>query len=190
MAKLYFYYSAMNAGKTTQLLQSAFNYEERKQKVIRMKPRIDTREGDCNTIESRIGLKSPAEVFSHDTNFLKLMEDYLHDKPAAIFIDEAQFLTKQQVNHLGIIVDILDIPVLCYGIRTDSFGELFPGSAQLLAIGDKLIEIKGICECGSKATMVRRYDENGKLILKGNQIDIGGNDKYVSFCRKHWREAK
>lgn len=189
MASLYFTYSAMNAGKSTSLLQVAHNYEERKQRVMLMTPAIDDRAGNGN-IASRLGISRAATQFSSDCD---LTEKVLaHHQQAAIdclLIDEAQFLTEQQVWQLTTLADQHNIPVMCYGIRTDAFGNAFPGSAVLLAVADKLVEMKTICHCGRKATMSLRVDKQGNAVTMGQQIAIGGNDRYVSCCRKHWKQA-
>jgi thymidine kinase len=189
MAKLYFRYSAMNAGKTTQLLQVKYNYEERGQNVILIKPRIDDRDGNEN-IKSRIGLESQAVVISSDTDLLALVES--SDKTRSIhciIIDEAQFLTRAQVLQLCRIVDDANIPVIAYGLRSDFKGNLFPGSEALLAFCDSIEELKTICWCGKKAIMNTRLF-NGKPVYEGEQILIGGNESYISLCRKHWYEGK
>lgn len=191
MAQLYFYYSAMNAGKSTSLLQSAYNYKERGMNVLLLTALIDDRFGE-GTISSRIGLASDAKTFTPQTNMIESILQWQFEEPlpySCIFVDEAQFLTTQQVNQLAEIVDIQNIPVLCYGIRSDFMGELFPGSARLLTISDKLTELKTICHCGRKAIMVVRMDEHGKAVSQGAQVVIGGNDTYVSMCRTHYREA-
>ncbi|MGM0481949.1 MAG: thymidine kinase [Pseudomonadota bacterium] len=189
MASLYFTYSAMNAGKSTSLLQVAHNYEERDQSVLLMTPLIDDRSG-TGTIASRLGISRQAVSFSSRCN---LLESVLcrHQQQAVdcLLLDEAQFLTEQQVWQLTTLVDQYDIPVMCYGIRTDAFGDAFPGSAVLLALADKLIEMKTICHCGRKATMSLRVDADGKAVTMGQQIAIGGNDHYLSCCRTHWKAA-
>jgi thymidine kinase len=187
MAKLHFYYSAMNAGKTTTLLQSSYNYRERGLKTILYKPIIDDRDG-IGHISSRIGLKSDAIEFDKSFNFYDEMKSYcaVHEKPACVLIDEAQFLKKEQVLQLTKIVDKLGIPVLCYGLRTDFMGEPFEGSQYLLALAEDLSEIKTICHCGRKATMNIRIDENGRPLRQGEQVVIGGNDRYISTCRRHY----
>lgn len=187
MAKLYFYYSAMNAGKTTTLLQSSYNYKERGMDTLLYTPIFDTRYAS-GVIASRIGLTTDAIAFSKDFNFFK---DVSERKPTlsklkCILIDEAQFLTKEQVLQLTEIVDYLKLPVLTYGLRTDFLGETFEGSHYLLAWAEELIEIKTICHCGSKATMNARIDENGKVVRHGDQVEIGGNDRYISLCRHHF----
>ncbi|MCH8532393.1 MAG: thymidine kinase [Saccharospirillum sp.] len=187
MAQLYFYYSAMNAGKSTSLLQSDHNYCERGMKTRLLTARIDDRYG-LGCISSRIGLEKSADTFDESTDLLAWFKD--DSEPAhCILIDEAQFLTRAQVDQLAAIADDFDVPVLCYGIRTDFLGNLFPGSERLLAIADKLSELKTVCHCGRKATMVLRFDENGQPISEGDQVVIGGNDRYVSVCRRHHREA-
>lgn len=187
MAKLHFYYSAMNAGKTTTLLQSSYNYRERGLKTLLFKPKIDTRDAQ-GKIASRIGLKSDAIEFDNNFDIYDHMKTCTkqHDKPACILIDEAQFLSKAQVLQVAKIVDKMNIPVLCYGLRTDFMGEPFEGSLYLLALAEELSEIKTICHCGRKATMNIRIDEKGKPVRKGEQIEIGGNDRYISTCRKHY----
>jgi len=191
MAQLYFYFSAMNAGKSTSLLQSAYNYKERGMNVLLLTALIDDRFGE-GTISSRIGLSSEAKTFTNETNMVESVLRWQFDETqpySCIFVDEAQFLTTEQVDQLAEIVDIHKIPVLCYGIRSDFMGELFPGSARLLTISDKLTELKTICHCGRKAIMVLRMDDNGNAISQGEQVVIGGNSTYVSVCRTHYREA-
>jgi thymidine kinase len=191
MAKLYFSYSAMNAGKSAILLQSAYTYHERGMKTLLLKPEVDTRDPLSNHIVSRIGIKAQAEVFSTDTNleaFIKLY--YNKTKVDCILLDESQFLTPDQVWQLASISDDFGIPVMCYGLRTDFKGNLFPGSATMLAIADDVREIRTLCWCGRKATMTMRFDAEGKAITDGNQVDVGGNEKYISLCRRHWLEKK
>lgn len=189
MAKLYFRYSAMNAGKTTQLLQVKYNYEERGQNVFLIKPVIDNREGN-EKIKSRIGLESDAVLIDSDTDLLLLIRKNLEQCPInCIIIDEAQFLSKTQVYQLASIVDELYIPVIAYGLRSDFKGNLFSGSEALLALADSIEELKTICWCGKKAIMNTRL-LNGKPVYEGEQIQIGGNESYISLCRKHWREGK
>jgi len=187
MAKLHFYYSAMNAGKTTLLLQSSYNYGERGMDTLIFLPKIDTRYVEGKVI-SRIGLSADAHVISIEDNlFEQTAELYrLNSNIHCILIDEAQFLTKAQVVQLCAITDQLNLPVLAYGIRTDFQGEPFPGSLYLLAWADSLIELKTICHCGRKAIMNQRIDDNGHIIKVGNQIEIGGNERYISTCRKHF----
>ena len=189
MAQLYFYYSAMNAGKSTSLLQSAYNYRERGMQVLLYTAAIDDRFG-TGRICSRIGLEAEARSFG-DQDLYAEIQALLNqgEKFACILVDEAQFLSKQQVDQLARVVDLLDIPALCYGIRTDFMGELFPGSERLLAIADKISELKTICHCGRKASMVVRMDLHGHAIAEGEQIVIGGNESYVSMCRRHYMEA-
>lgn len=188
MAKLYFYFSAMNAGKSTTLLQSAFNYRERGMNVAIFTARLDTRDG-VGEVSSRIGLKSEAYVFDDETNLFEVISE-LHRsaKLACIFVDEAQFLAERHVVELARIVDVLSLPVLCYGLRTDFQGELFSGSCKLLAIADELHELKTICFCGSKATMNLRVDGEGKAVREGESIEVGGNERYLPMCRKHFFE--
>ena len=188
MAKLYFYYSAMNAGKSTSLLQSAYNYKERGMRPYIMSAAIDNRYS-VGKVTSRIGLEAEAYLFHKEDDLFKILsEENKKQGINCVLIDESQFLSRDQVKQLAIAVDDLDIPVLCYGIRTDFRGELFPGSQHLLAWADNLIELKTICHCGSKATMVVRTDEDGNIINDGDQVVIGGNDRYQSMCRKHFAE--
>ncbi|RBO82296.1 thymidine kinase [Marinomonas aquiplantarum] len=189
MAKLYFYYSAMNAGKSTVLLQSAHNYQERGMQVLLLTASIDDR-FETGKIASRIGISAQASLFDNKTNITELIKnESAKQRLSCILIDEAQFLTKQQVYALSEVVDKMGIPVLAFGIRTDFQGELFPGSQALLAWSDKLIELKTVCHCGSKATMVIRVNEQGIPVKEGAQVEIGGNDRYLSVCRKHFKEA-
>jgi thymidine kinase len=190
MAKLYFNYSSMNAGKSTALLQANHNYLERG-----MKTKMFTFSGDNryeeNRIVSRIGISADALPFSEDTDlFQSLIEDKNQREIKCVLIDEAQFLTKKQVSQLGRIVDELDTAVLAFGIRTDFQGELFEGSKYLLAWADNLKEIKTVCWCGRKATMVVRLDEKGNIVSQGEQLEIGGNEKYVPLCRAHFNKKK
>jgi thymidine kinase len=188
LAKLYFYYSAMNAGKSTSLLQSAYNYKERGMRPYIMSAAIDNRYS-VGKVTSRIGLEAEAYLFHKEDDLFKILsEENKKQGINCVLIDESQFLSRDQVKQLAITVDDLDIPVLCYGIRTDFRGELFPGSQHLLAWADNLIELKTICHCGSKATMVVRTDEKGNIINDGDQVVIGGNDRYQSMCRKHFAE--
>ncbi|KAH8582950.1 thymidine kinase [Cryptosporidium sp. chipmunk genotype I] len=185
MAKLYFYYSAMNAGKSTVLLQSSFNYQERGMKTILFTAAIDSRFEE-GSICSRIGLSEKAYKFSSSTNLLDIItEEHKKKKIHCALVDESQFLTKFQVRELCIVVDKLNIPVLCYGLRTDFRGKLFEGSKYLLAWADKLNEIKTICHCSKKATMTLRMDGNGNPAYTGEQILIGDDSIYTSVCRKH-----
>lgn len=188
MAKLYFYYSSMNAGKTTALLQSSYNYKERGMNTLVLAPLLDDRYG-VGKVKSRIGLETNATSFKTDDDlFTVVTEQDNIDALQCVLIDEAQFLTRDQVFQLGDVTDKLNIPVLAYGLRTDFQGEPFEGSKYLLAWSDNLKEIKAICHCGSKATMVIRLDSNGKAVTKGSQVEIGGNDRYISMCRKHFKE--
>lgn len=188
MAKLYFYYSSMNAGKSTALLQSSYNYRERGMKTLVLAPELDDRYG-VGKISSRIGLESEATSFTPRDDLLGIVNAALEDTQLhCVLIDEAQFLTKDQVFQLGEVTDRLNIPVLAYGLRTDFQGEPFEGSKYLLAWSDNLKELKAICHCGTKATMVIRLDENGNTVTEGSQVEIGGNDRYVSMCRKHFKE--
>ncbi|MGB0414958.1 MAG: thymidine kinase [Coraliomargarita sp.] len=189
MAQVYFYYSAMNAGKSTSLLQSSYNYNERGMRTLLLTPEIDQRAG-AGRIASRIGLSKEAYTFSRDEDLFSYSQTNNEADPVAcVLIDEAQFLTREQTSQLCRVADKLDIPVLCYGIRTDFQAQLFEGSAALLAWADKLIELKTICHCGRKATMNLRTDPNGKAIKAGAQIEIGGNERYIALCRKCYFEA-
>ncbi|MBC7004640.1 thymidine kinase [Photobacterium sp. BZF1] len=189
MAQMYFYYSAMNAGKSTTLLQSSFNYRERGMTPVIFTAAIDDRYGK-GKVSSRIGLQEEAELFNASDDLYARMQDMNSAKKVdCVLIDECQFLTKEQVYQLTEVVDKLHIPVLCYGLRSDFRGELFEGSRYLLAWADKLVELKTICHCGRKANMVIRQDASGKAIADGDQVEIGGNDRYVSVCRKHYKEA-
>lgn len=191
MAKLYFHYGAMNAGKSTILLQAAHNYTERGMSVLLLKPEIDDRDSDTGEIVSRIGIKKQATLISADQN----LEEFISDKAVqtdmhCVFIDEAQFLTKDQVWQVAVIADRLSVPVICYGLRTDFQGNLFEGSAALLAIADNVREIKTLCWCGRKATMNLRTNAAGLPVTEGDQVEIGGNERYISLCRQHWREVQ
>ncbi|MGF1762927.1 thymidine kinase [Aliivibrio kagoshimensis] len=189
MAQMYFYYSAMNAGKSTTLLQSAFNYKERGMTPLIFTASIDTRYGE-GKVSSRIGLEAEAKLFSKEQDLLADITAITQkQKIDCILIDECQFLTKEQVYQLTEVVDKQHVPVLCYGLRTDFLGELFEGSRYLLSWADKLVELKTICHCGRKANMVIRTDEHGVAIADGDQVAIGGNELYVSVCRKHYKEA-
>ena len=190
MAKLYFYYSAMNAGKSTMLLQSSHNYSERGMRTLLLIPAIGARDAEA-TISTRIGLRRNAVAIDDVTDLLKLVSDYhAQNDIQCVLVDEAQFLTKQQVRSLARAVDHLNIPALCYGLRTDFQAEAFPGSAALLAIADELVEIKTICHCGRKATMNMRVDAEGNAVRQGEQVMIGGNESYVSTCRRCFTEGK
>ncbi|MBC5831206.1 thymidine kinase [Vibrio metschnikovii] len=189
MAQMYFYYSAMNAGKSTTLLQSSFNYQERGMTPVIFTAAIDNRFG-VGKVSSRIGLEADAHLFDDTTDLLQAISQLnTEQKRHCVLVDECQFLTREQVYQLTEVVDKLDIPVLCYGLRTDFLGELFEGSKYLLSWADKLIELKTICHCGRKANMVIRTDEHGQAISEGDQVDIGGNDRYVSVCRQHYKQA-
>ncbi len=189
MAKLYFYYASMNAGKSTNLLQADFNYRERGMTTMLWTAQIDDRDRG-GWINSRIGLAEPAEVYGRSTDmFAQAHARVLEGPLACILIDEAQFLTPGQVWQVARIADDLNVPVLCYGLRTDFQGQLFPGSAVLLGIADTLVELKAVCHCGRKATMNLRIDELGNAIVEGEQIGIGGNESYVALCRPHFSEA-
>ena len=186
MAKLYFYYAAMNAGKSTTLLQADFNYRERGMETMLWTANLDDRAG-IGTIGSRIALSAPASTFSPGINlFDAIVQELLKRKLDCILVDEAQFLTRDHVLQLCRISDEIKIPVLCYGLRTDFQGNLFPGSAALLALADSLIELKAVCECGRKATMNLRVDAEGHAVAAGAQTEIGGNDRYVALCRRHF----
>lgn len=189
MAKLYFYYSTMNAGKSTTLLQSSFNYRERGMHTLLLTAALDDRYGK-GKVASRIGLEQEADLFHAKDNLYKHIQAQNNTQRIdCVLVDEAQFLTKEQVWQLSEVCDRLKIPVLCYGIRTDFQGQLFPGSQWLLAWADILQELKTICHCGTKANMVVRIDQDGNVIREGMQVEIGGNDRYVSLCRKHFKEV-
>ncbi|MBM38151.1 MAG: thymidine kinase [Woeseia sp.] len=188
MAKLYFYYSSMNAGKSTALLQSSYNYKERGMKTMVFSPFVDNRYGE-GKVTSRIGINASAISFKEDDNVFAVIErKHLKESLSCILVDEAQFLTRDQVFQLGDVTDKLNIPVLAYGLRTNFQGEPFEGSKYLLAWSDNIEEIKAICHCGKKATMVLRVDKNGNTITKGSEVKIGGNNRYISVCRKHFKE--
>ncbi|WP_369311037.1 thymidine kinase [Providencia rettgeri] len=189
MAQLYFYYSAMNAGKSTSLLQSSYNYNERGMRTLIFTAEIDNRFAQ-GKVSSRIGLSAEALLFSPSTNMAEVIRrENSEQKVHCVLIDECQFLTKQQVEQLCDIVDNCDIPVLCYGLRTDFAGQLFEGSQYLLAWADKLVELKTVCYCGRKANKVLRIGSDGIPVYEGAQVDIGGNEKYISVCRKHYSDA-
>ncbi len=189
MAKLYFHYSTMNAGKSTILLQAAHNYRERGMVPYLMTARLDTRAGEAR-IASRIGIGAEADTFAPGEDLFRKLEARLGIGPCScVFVDEAQFLEPAQVWQLARAVDDLGLPVMCYGLRVDFRGALFPGSATLLALADEMREVRTICHCGKKATMVVRQDEEGRVLTEGEQVQIGGNETYVSLCRRHWREA-
>jgi thymidine kinase len=188
MAKLYFYYSSMNAGKSTALLQSSYNYKERGMSTLILAPMLDDRYG-AGKVTSRIGIDADATVFRREEDLYALVESQ-HAKETlhCVLIDEAQFLTRDQVFELSDVTDKLNIPVLAYGLRTDFQGEPFEGSKYLLAWSDNLKELKAICHCGSKAIMVVRMDGDGNAVTQGSQVEIGGNDRYISMCRKHFKK--
>jgi thymidine kinase len=188
MAKLYFYYSTMNAGKSTALLQASHNYEERGMRTLLYTAQIDSLEG--GKIHSRIGIQREALHFHPALDLLEQISgEHARAPIACVLVDESQFLTRDHVRQLGAVVDELNVPVLCYGLRTDFRGELFPGSAQLLGWADNLVEIKTICHCGRKATMVVRVKGDGTAEREGAQIEIGGNERYVPLCRRHFSQA-
>ena len=188
MAKLHFFYSTMNAGKSTSLLQSNHNYKENGLDTMIFLPN-ETSELSKGQIVSRIGLKAKAIIANKDFNFLDFIKDNKSENLSCILIDEAQFLTKEQVRQLGQVADRLNYPVMCYGIRTDFRGELFEGSSELLALADNLIELKTICSlCSRKATMVVRKDDSGNVVTEGSKVVVGGNDIYMPVCRKHYRK--
>ena len=188
MAKLYFYYSAMNAGKSTTLLQADINYRERGMETMLWTAAHDDRAG-AGTIGSRIALSAPAHTYDEDVDLFDAVGEELKKRELhCILVDEAQFLSQRHVLQLCEIADTLGIPVLCYGLRTDFQGKLFPGSAALLALADSLVELKAVCECGRKATMNLRVDAEGHAVAAGAQTEIGGNDRYIALCRKHFFE--
>lgn len=190
VAKLYFSYSAMNAGKSTALLQASHNYRERGMHTFLLTAALDDRVG-AGVIGSRIGLQQEAETFSTEDDLFSRIRDLHEDKNfACVLIDEAQFLTEKQVWQLARVADRLGVPIMCYGLRTDFQGQLFPGSATLLAIADVLREIRTICWCGHKATMVVRLDGDGRILEEGDQVSIGGEESYVSLCRRHWEDRE
>lgn len=179
----------MNAGKSTVLLQAAHNYRERGMVPFLLTAKLDHRAGE-GRIASRIGISEAAQTFTPEDDLFSVLEArFSQDDVACVFIDEAQFLTKDQVWQLARAVDDLRVPVMCYGLRVDFRGELFPGSAALLALADEMREVRTICHCGKKATMVVRQDDTGNVLKDGAQVQIGGNETYVSLCRRHWREA-
>lgn len=189
MAKVYFYYSAMNAGKSTLLLQSSYNYRERGMHTLIFTPALDTRAG-FGRVKSRIGLEADAVAFDASDDLLaQVRTAHAEHTVSCVLIDEAQFLSEAQVRQVTDIADVLNIPVLCYGLRTDFKGDLFEGSRWLLAWADDLSEIKTICHCGRKATMVLRLDAAGQPLREGAQVEIGGNERYVSVCRRHFKSA-
>ena len=181
MAQLYFKYGAMGSSKTANALMTRFNYEERGQKTLLVKPRLDTRDGD-HIVSSRIGLTHPC-IYFDEMQQLSVME---LQQNACVIVDEAQFLTREEVLYLVSLVDELDIPVICYGLRADFKGDLFPGSAALLAYADKLEELKAVCWCGRKAAFNARFDADGTVLKTGEQVELGANERYTSLCRRHW----
>ena len=188
MAKLYFYYASMNAGKSTTLLQADFNYRERGMETMLWTAALDNRYGQ-GYVTSRIGLRADAHKFDTDTDIAGAIVVEHSGRPlACVMVDEAQFLSRAQVFQLAYVADVVSIPVLCYGLRTDFQAELFPGSAALLGIADSLVELKAVCECGRKSTMNLRVDANGNAVKEGAQTEVGGNDRYVALCRKHFME--
>ncbi len=189
MAKLYFHYSTMNAGKSTLLLQAAHNYAEMGMDTYLLTADFDARAGE-GQIGSRIGLSRPADVYGPDSDLHAMIQTRLKQGPVAcIMVDEAQWMSKQQVWQLARVVDDLGVPVMAYGLRVDFRGELFPGSATLLALADEMREVRTICHCGRKATMVIRKGSDGKALRDGDQVQVGGNETYLSLCRRHWRQA-
>lgn len=188
MSQLYFHYASMNAGKSLALLSHANNYKERGMGTLVMKPAIDDRDSSSEIV-SRIGLKQEANIIKPGMDLLEFFK-WAHTQRDihCVMIDEAQFLESEQVFQLCKIVDLYNTPVMCYGLRTDFKGNLFEGSKALLAVADKLVELKGVCHCGRKATMVARIREDGSAVTEGAQVELGGEDKYVSLCRKHWCE--
>ena len=189
MAKLYFYYASMNAGKSTTLLQADFNYRERGMHTMLWTARLDDRSAQA-AIESRIGLGADAHRYAPDTDLWAQVSAHHAREPIhCVLVDEAQFLSKEQVWQCARLADEAGIPVLCYGLRTDFQGELFPGSAALLGIADSLVELKAVCHCGKKASMNLRVDADGRAVKAGAQTEIGGNDRYVALCRKHFSQA-
>lgn len=188
MAKLYFHFSTMNAGKSTLLLQASYNYRERGMNTYLLTARLDNRAGQ-GRIASRIGIAEDADMFDASTDLLALIKARISvGSVDCVFLDEAQFLTAEQVWQLARAVDDLGVPVMCYGLRVDFRGALFPGSAALLALADEMREVRTICHCGKKATMVVRRGQDGKALRDGAQVQIGGNETYASLCRRHWRE--
>lgn len=189
MAKLYFYFSTMNAGKSTALLQSSHNYRERGMRTLVYTASVDVRGG--GRVHSRIGLSGEARLYGAELDlYREIGAAHAQEKVSCVLIDEAQFLEPRHVRELAAVVDQLGIPVLCYGLRTDFRGELFPGSARLLAVADELVELKSICHCGRKATMVVRTGPEGGVERDGAQVEIGGNERYLSVCRRHFYEMR
>lgn len=190
MAKLYFYYASMNAGKSTTLLQADFNYRERGMKTMLWTAALDDRY-EVGAITSRIGLQAEAHKFTPDTDLrADVLAEHGRRPLACVLVDEAQFLSRDQVLGLARLADEANIPVVTYGLRTDFAANLFPGSAALLGLADALVELKGVCECGRKATMNLRVDASGRAVLEGAQTEVGGNDRYVALCRRHFMEAR
>jgi len=188
VAKLYFYYASMNAGKSTTLLQADFNYRERGMRTLLFTAGVHDR-GGKGVIDSRLGIQANAIPFDADTDLRLIVENAQLESPlACVLVDEAQFLSSVQVRQLAAVCDQDDIPVLAYGLRTDFQGKLFPGSSELLALADSLVEIKSVCECGRKATMNLRVDAGGRAVREGEQKQIGGNDRYVALCRRHFMQ--
>jgi len=188
MAKLYFYYASMNAGKSTNLLQADFNYRERGMETMLFTAAVHDRSG-FGVIDSRIGLMAPAYAYGPDTDLRAAVEAELRARRLdCVLIDEAQFLSRPQVLQLASICDDIGIPVLAYGLRTDFQGQLFEGSGALLALADQLVELKAVCECGRKATMNLRLDADGRAVRSGAQTDVGGNERYVALCRRHFMQ--
>lgn len=187
MAKLYFKYGAMGSSKTANALITRFNYQERDMKVWLIKPSIDDRDG-ANIIRSRIGLEAVADVITPDADIFALFEKS-HTECDTVIADECQFFTPEQVDQLRRIVDLYDIPVMCFGLRTDFLTHLFPGSRRLFEVADSITEIKTICSCGDKAIVNARIDGDGNVVTQGSQILIGGNDSYIAMCHKCWKKA-
>lgn len=188
MAQLYFNYASMNAGKSANLLTAAHNYKERGMGTLILKPSIDGRDSSTEVV-SRLGLRQEANIITPDMDIFEFFKWAQTQRDIhCVFVDEAQFLTRHHVIELCKIVDQYNVPVMAYGLRTDFQGNLFEGSETLLAVADKLVELKGVCHCGRKATMVARIDEEGNAVLEGDKIELGGEDRYVSLCRKHWFE--
>lgn len=187
MAKLYFKYGAMGSSKTAQVLITKFNYEERDMRVWLIKPATDIRDGN-DVIKSRIGLENTAERVLPDTDLLERFEKLPKKSVDVIIADECQFFTELQINQLRSIVDIYNVPVLCFGLRTDFLAHLFPGSKRLFELADSISEIKTICSCGSKATINARFDEKGRIVTTGDQVLLGGNDRYIALCHRCWQQ--
>ncbi|MBR3640401.1 MAG: thymidine kinase [Oscillibacter sp.] len=182
MAQLYFKYGVMGSSKTANALMTRFNYEERGQKALLVKPRLDARDGD-HVVRSRIGLEYPC-IYFDELRSLSVME---LQQNACVIVDEAQFLTAEEVDYLASLVDDLGIPVICYGLRADFKGDLFPGSGRLLVMADKLEEIKTVCWCGKKAIFNARFTKDGVVLKEGAQVVLGTNEQYIGLCRRHWR---